>query len=155
MKSLGRGWLVLSIPTRALLCLPVPAEFYCCSVRPGVPVLCYIIQSSADTRYSVGLLWPCFAAFASQLLSLFQHWKRSARVPVGTFLAAVWGCSPAAQAVGSCSCPEPGARQESPFIHSFSHTWGWVYQSLETDLLQAQTKEIYTFSQPCAICVGE
>lgn len=83
MKSLGRGWVVLSLPTRALL--PVPAEFYYCSVRPGLPVPCYIIQSSADTLYSVGLLWPCFAAFASQLLSLFQHWERSARVPAGTF----------------------------------------------------------------------
>lgn len=73
MKSLGRGWVVLPLPTRALLCLPVPAEFYNCGVKAGVPVLCYIIQSSADTRYSEGLLWPCSAAFASQLLSLFQH----------------------------------------------------------------------------------
>lgn len=39
MKSLGRGWVVLSLPTRALLCLPVPADFYYCSVRPGVPAL--------------------------------------------------------------------------------------------------------------------
>lgn len=49
------------------------------------------------------------------------------------------------------------AWSKAEILHSFiwSHFSISVYQSLETDFLEAQTKEDFKFPQPCAICVGE
>ena len=78
MKSLGRGWIVLSLPTKALLCLPVLAGFHYRSARLKrlleVPVFCYIIQkSSADNRYLCGPALALICRLALLLLSFFQH----------------------------------------------------------------------------------
>lgn len=64
---------------------------------------------------------PVLALFCCLCLAAFLIPALSARVPAGMFLATVWDCSPVAQAVGSCSCPELGVRLKS-FIHSFGHT---------------------------------
>lgn len=76
MKSLGRGWIVQSLPTKALFCLPVLAGFHYCSARLKrlleVPMFCYIIQkSSADSRYLSGPALALFCRLASLLLSFF------------------------------------------------------------------------------------
>lgn len=56
MKSPGRGWIVLSLPTAAILCLPGLTDFCYCSTRIQclleVPMFCYTIQKSlGDYRY--------------------------------------------------------------------------------------------------------
>lgn len=84
MKSVGCGWVVLLLPTKALCCLSGLVDFHYCSAQlkhlhsiqalTREAVFCYVIQrSSADTRCLCGPALALLCWLALLLLCFFQH----------------------------------------------------------------------------------